>query len=82
MVDLWSLGVLLYELKHGYTPFRERDCELTRRNILTKSCEFDPSCSTDFVSLLHQLLMKNPLQRMTISQLKSHPFLKDKVDWN
>lgn len=77
MIDLWSLGILIYELKHGYTPFGDHDVETVRRNILTKVCEFDPSCSTDFVSLIHQLLVRDPYQRLTIAQLKKHPFFKD-----
>jgi len=58
------------------------DSETTKRNILTKVCEFDLSCSTDFISLIHQLLVRDPRQRLTIPQLKKHPFFKDEVNWN
>ena len=33
------------------------------------------------MSLVHQLLARDPRERMTIQQLKKHPFVKD-VNWN
>lgn len=81
MIDMWSLGVLIYELKHGKTPFRGETSEDTKKNILNKVCEVDPSCSADLTSLIHQLLVKDPAKRLNIHDLRQHPFFKDHVDW-
>nr|AML77872.1 putative LOV domain-containing protein [Linum usitatissimum] len=39
-VDWWALGILLYEMLYGYTPFRGKSRQKTFANILHKDLKF------------------------------------------
>lgn len=80
MVDLWGLGILMYELRHGVTPFRGEDSEITKHNIIQNICEMDSDCSEEFCNLVYGLLVKDPRCRMSINTVRQHPFFKG-TDW-
>ena len=40
MADLWALGILLYELKFGLTPFEADTESVTKENIINNNLEF------------------------------------------
>ncbi|KAG2622544.1 hypothetical protein PVAP13_3KG000048 [Panicum virgatum] len=42
-VDWWALGILLYEMLYGYTPFRGKTRQRTFANILHKDIRFPTS---------------------------------------
>ncbi|CAI0545285.1 unnamed protein product [Linum tenue] len=42
-VDWWALGILLYEMFYGYTPFRGKTRQKTFANILHKDLKFPAS---------------------------------------
>lgn len=65
-VDWWTLGVLIFELLYGVTPFRGADNDLTLANIVARALEFpkEPAVPTAARELVSQLLVKDPARRL------------------
>ncbi|KAK8948369.1 Serine/threonine-protein kinase OXI1 [Platanthera zijinensis] len=78
-VDWWCLGVVLYEMLYGRTPFRGITRKETFYRILTKSPELvgEPTALRD---LIGRLLEKNPGKRITGREIRRHEFFQG-VDW-
>ncbi|XVE59157.1 hypothetical protein DITRI_Ditri05aG0023100 [Diplodiscus trichospermus] len=85
-VDWWALGILLYEMLYGYTPFRGKTRQKTFANILQKELKFPRSiqASLHVKQLIYRLLHKDPKSRLGsregASEIKRHPFFKG-VNW-
>ncbi|XP_061345358.1 serine/threonine-protein kinase D6PKL1-like [Gastrolobium bilobum] len=85
-VDWWTLGIFIFELFYGVTPFRGIDNELTLANIVARALEFpkEPTVPTIAKDLISQLLVKDPSRRlgstMGASAIKHHPFFQG-VNW-
>ncbi|XP_042067773.1 serine/threonine-protein kinase D6PKL2-like [Salvia splendens] len=85
-VDWWTLGIFIYELFYGVTPFRGMDHEITLENIMARALEFpkEPAIPSAAKDLMSQLLVKDPNQRMGstmgASAIKKHPFFNG-VNW-
>ncbi|CAN6348506.1 unnamed protein product [Urochloa humidicola] len=85
-VDWWALGVFLYELLHGRTPFAGADNESTLRNIARRPLAFPPppALGSDDAAaardLIARLLDKDPDRRLGsrrgAADVKAHPFFK------
>ncbi|KAG2233680.1 hypothetical protein INT48_009424, partial [Thamnidium elegans] len=84
-VDWWSVGIVLYELLFGQTPFTGRDIQI-QMNLLNPnlSIHFNPDIhiSDQAKDLLTKLLSKSKHDRLKDpSHIKLHPFFKD-LDWD
>ncbi|KAG4301345.1 hypothetical protein PCANB_002310 [Pneumocystis canis] len=80
-IDIWALGITLYCLLFGCCPFTA-DGEYELMNvILTKPLEIPstPPISDKAKDLLRRLLEKNPNDRITLEEVKRHPWVLEDI---
>ena len=85
-VDWYLLGVLLYEMLVGITPFFTNRKEDIFHNIEFEELKIPEFINKDTASLLRGLLQKDPWKRLGGSnrdaeEIKEHPYFKD-VNWD
>lgn len=86
-VDWWTLGILVYEMLFGFTPFKGDNTNQTFSNILKNEVIFSNNneISRTCKDLIKKLLIKSETKRLGsklgASDIKRHPFFK-KVQWS
>ena len=75
--DIWCLGVLLFEMLVGYTPFKSNAKERMLANIAKIKPKFPMSFPPLAKELVTRMLQKDPQDRMTIQQVKTHRWLAE-----
>ncbi|CAD8078068.1 unnamed protein product [Paramecium sonneborni] len=74
-LDMWCLGVLLYELIHGTAPFKGRNDFEKCQNIL-KQQDFEIVASDQAKDLILGLMKRDSKQRLTMESVFQHPWLE------
>lgn len=85
IVDFWSLGVLLFEMCCGWSPFYAEDTQQMYKNICFGKIRFPKGViNEDGKQFVKGLLNRNPKHRLgairDAEELKEHPFFK-MIDW-
>ncbi|KAJ8105051.1 hypothetical protein OPT61_g10416 [Boeremia exigua] len=84
-VDWWTLGILIYEMLYGTTPFKGKNRNATFANILRDEVPFPegsgaPPVSNLCKSLIRKLLIKDETRRLGsragASDIKTAPFFR------
>ncbi len=75
-VDMWALGVLLFELLHGHPPFPGEDPQAKTKSIHQQQLVFGKDLSLDCQHLIFSLLTVSPKDRMTFPQLFGHSWVR------
>ncbi|XP_054901255.1 calcium/calmodulin-dependent protein kinase kinase 1b isoform X2 [Poeciliopsis prolifica] len=78
-LDVWAMGVTLYCFVFGKCPFYDEYIYSLHNKIKNKPVEFPetPSISNELRDLIERMLDKNPATRITIPEIKLHPWVTE-----
>ena len=79
-VDVWSFGIVLYVLVCGKVPFDDQSMPALHAKIKRGLVEYPAWLSNECKSLLGRMLVTNPAERATLSEVLSHPFMTKGYD--
>ncbi|XP_030629130.1 serine/threonine-protein kinase N2 isoform X2 [Chanos chanos] len=85
-VDWWGLGVLIFEMLVGESPFPGDDEEEVFDSIVNDEVRYPRFLSTEAITIMRRLLRRNPERRLgagekDAEEVKKHLFFRN-IDWN
>uniref|UniRef100_A0A671MT06 protein kinase C n=1 Tax=Sinocyclocheilus anshuiensis TaxID=1608454 RepID=A0A671MT06_9TELE len=85
-VDWWGLGVLIFEMLVGESPFPGDDEEEVFDSIVNDEVRYPRFLSTEAISIMRRLLRRNPERRLGACErdaedVKKHLFFRN-IDWD
>ncbi|KAK0630703.1 kinase-like domain-containing protein [Bombardia bombarda] len=73
--DIWSMGVSLYCLRYGRIPFERAGVLEIYEAIKSEDPKLPDDEKEESVDLMHRLLEKDPEKRITMAELREHPWV-------
>ena len=73
-VDIWCVGVLLFELVTGSLPFKGNDLDSLKKNILSLNISWPKDINLDAKNLIMKILKLDPDSRISFEDMLQHPF--------
>nr|XP_056715304.1 calcium/calmodulin-dependent protein kinase kinase 2 [Euleptes europaea] len=76
-LDVWAMGITLYCFVFGQCPFMDERILSLHSKIKSQMLEFpdQPDISDELKDLITQMLDKNPESRITVPEVKVHPWV-------
>ena len=81
--DIWAMGITLYFFVCGVLPFNDTNIFALHKLIQHEELRFPDEnlISTQLKDLLVRMLCKDPNQRITIPEIKKHPWVTCEGTW-
>lgn len=85
-VDWWALGVMVYEMIDGRTPFNAKTNRLIKERIVNVDLKFSTRFTEDAKDFVSKLLTKDEHERLGAGEfgfehIKNHPWFRG-LDWD
>ncbi|KAM6126720.1 dual specificity protein kinase TTK [Pterocles gutturalis] len=77
--DVWSLGCILYCMTYRRTPFQHITNPINKMHAIVDpsyEIEFPDIAEKDLQDVLKRCLVRNPKQRISVSELLIHPYVQ------
>ena len=75
-VDIWSIGILMFELLSGYSPFVAKTNQELYQNIRRLKIQWPKDMPPIAKNLISKILKLNPLDRPTFDEILNHQWFK------
>lgn len=80
-VDVWALGILMYDMFMGGPPFTGETPADKDKSILKGKVRLPPKLSASGKDLIKRIIKRDPTLRITIPDIKEHEFFEE-IDWD
>merc|ERR1719362_2168649 len=74
-LDVWSVGVLLYEMVVGRPPFQSTNHQLLINKIMSIELRYPPFVPPGVADLVGRLLQMDPMERLPLDEVLRHPWV-------
>ena len=73
-IDIWATGIILFAMLCGFLPFDHKDNDKLFLKILECKIQYPKEMGKEAKDLIKRILVPDPRKRITIEEIKKHPF--------